>query len=415
MRVGMNSSAVTPRFDIRGFRSSRRPFGAAKFISAVLTYMASGSLLADISVLILSSKWSGISSWVTLILGYLVMKSVSYFLTREFSVGLPPQLAARIVPVTSASFVAPPPALLPPPQAASSTDPTAASAKPSRIDRMNSPPRYFPSSPTPRPAFQPEYPIALIAGVPLSTSVKPYWEILGSRCSGLSLAFSSELASSASFQEAPCCCWPGWPSPSFSSSETAAAGAGGPRCCTGQGSRRPCSYCPTFLAPRAARPASAPVATSPLPSVLLPSRWSSPCRGSLLRSSRSAAAAGRELMGSAGSASGERGLHERRPRQPAVDDFEAGRIAHRLNPIALEVQFHRAVTGSQVAQGQRRQPVGKIGIDVHGPSSPDGMDAAEDRDQAEHRRRRPGLRDIGAEVRHGKGGSISRQPAEELG
>src|SRR5438046_2219685 len=40
------------------------------------------------------------------------MKSVSYFLTREFSVGLPPQLAARIVPVTSASFVAPPPALL---------------------------------------------------------------------------------------------------------------------------------------------------------------------------------------------------------------------------------------------------------------------------------------------------------------
>src|SRR2546430_14982702 len=140
MRVGMNWSALTPHFDIRGFKSSRRPFGAAKFISAVLTYMASGSLLADISVLILSSKWSGISSWVTLIFGYLAMKSASYFLTREFSVGLPPQFAARIVPVTSASLVAPPPALLPPPQAASSTDPTAASAKPSRIDRMNSPP-----------------------------------------------------------------------------------------------------------------------------------------------------------------------------------------------------------------------------------------------------------------------------------
>ena len=272
----MNSSALTPHFDISGFRSSSRPFGAAKFISAVLTYMASGSLLADISVLILSSKWSGISSWVTLIFGYLAMKSASYFLTREFSVGLPPQFAARIVPVTSASLVAPPPALLPPPQAASSTDPTAASAKPSRIDRMNSPPGTSRPLQRPGPPSQSGYPIALMAGVPLSTSVKPYWEILDSRCSGLSLAFSSESALSASFQEASCCCWPGWPLPSFSFSETAAAGAGGLRCSTGQGSRRPCSYCPTCLAPPAAWPVSAPVATRLLPSLRSPSRWPSP-------------------------------------------------------------------------------------------------------------------------------------------
>src|SRR3979409_1212443 len=117
----MYSSALTPHLDISGPRSSRRPAGAAKFIRLVLTYMASGSLLADISVLILSSKLVGISSWVTLIFGYLVMKSASYFLTREFSVGLPPQLAARIVPLTSASLVAPPPPP-PPPHAPSSPD-----------------------------------------------------------------------------------------------------------------------------------------------------------------------------------------------------------------------------------------------------------------------------------------------------
>src|ERR1700694_4979266 len=121
----MYSSALTPHLDINGVRSSRRPAGAAKCISSVLTYIASGSLLADISVLILSSKLVGISSWVTLILGYLAMKSASYFLTREFSVGLPPQFAARMVPVTSASLVAPPPLVPPPPQAVSSTDPTA--------------------------------------------------------------------------------------------------------------------------------------------------------------------------------------------------------------------------------------------------------------------------------------------------
>src|SRR5437879_8325442 len=149
----MNSSELTPHFDIRGSRSSRRPAGAAKFISAVLTYIASGSLLADISVLILSSKLVGISSCVTLILGYLVMKSASYFLTRAFSVGLPPQLAARSVPLTSASAVAPP-ALLAAPYAASSADPTAASAKPRPIDRMSSTSNYFPTSPAPRGPFQ---------------------------------------------------------------------------------------------------------------------------------------------------------------------------------------------------------------------------------------------------------------------
>src|SRR5438552_17813205 len=106
----MYSSALTPHLDISGVTSSRRPAGPAKFISLVLTYIASGSLLADISVLILSSKLDGISSWVTLILGYLAMKSASYFLTRRSSVGLPPQLAARIEPLTSDSLVGPPPA-----------------------------------------------------------------------------------------------------------------------------------------------------------------------------------------------------------------------------------------------------------------------------------------------------------------
>src|SRR6202022_3404761 len=135
--VGMYSSALTPHLDINGPRSSKRPAGAAKFIRLVLTYIASGSLLADISVLILSSKLVGISSCVTLIFGYLVMKAASYFLTRAFSVGLPPQFAARMVPVTSASLVAPLP-VLPPPHAANSTDPKAASAKPSRIERIDS-------------------------------------------------------------------------------------------------------------------------------------------------------------------------------------------------------------------------------------------------------------------------------------
>src|ERR1700682_4116037 len=117
----MYSSALPRHLEINGVSSSRRPAGAAKFINAVLTYIASGSLLADISVLILSSKLVGISSCVILIFGYAVMKSASYFLTRAFSVGLPPQLAARMVAVTSAAFLAPPPALLPP-HAASSTD-----------------------------------------------------------------------------------------------------------------------------------------------------------------------------------------------------------------------------------------------------------------------------------------------------
>src|SRR6202022_728054 len=120
IRVGMYAWALAPHVDISGVRSSRRPAGAAKFISAVLTYMASGSLLADISVLILSSKLVGISSCVTLIFGYRVMKSASYFLARAFSVGLPPQLAARMVALTSAALVA----LLvePPPHPATSTD-----------------------------------------------------------------------------------------------------------------------------------------------------------------------------------------------------------------------------------------------------------------------------------------------------
>src|SRR5260370_17996758 len=131
----MYSSELTPHLDISGVRSRSRAAGPGKFIRLVLTYMALGSLLADISVLILSSKLVGISSCVTLILGYLAMKSPSYFLTREFSVGLPPQFAARIVPLTSAS-VAAPPLVPPPPQPVSSTAPTAASAKPSRIDRM---------------------------------------------------------------------------------------------------------------------------------------------------------------------------------------------------------------------------------------------------------------------------------------
>src|ERR1700693_350883 len=148
----MYSSALTPHLDISGVRSSRRPAGAAKFISAVLTYMASGSLLADISVLILSSKLVGISSCVILIFGYAVMKSASYFLTRAFSVGLPPQLAARRVAVTSAALLAP---LLvePPPHAASSTAPPAASTKPSRIDRMSS------TSITSRPLLRARAPI----------------------------------------------------------------------------------------------------------------------------------------------------------------------------------------------------------------------------------------------------------------
>ena len=98
-----------------------------------------------------------------------------------------------------------------------------------------------------------------------------------------------------------------------------------------------------------------------------------------------------------------------------MDDFEAGRVADGLHAVALEVQFHGAVAGSQVAQRQRRQPVRQVGIDVHGPRSPNGMDPAEDGDQAEHRRRCPGLRDIGAEVRHGEGGGVPRQPAEKLG
>src|SRR5260370_39952471 len=106
----MYSSELTPHLDISGVRSRSRPAGPAKFIRLVLTYIASGSLLADISVLILSSKLVGISSCVTWILGYLVMKSASYFLTRAFSVGLPPQFAARWDPVTSASLSDPPPA-----------------------------------------------------------------------------------------------------------------------------------------------------------------------------------------------------------------------------------------------------------------------------------------------------------------
>src|SRR2546423_13084109 len=101
------------------------------------------------------------------------MKSASYFLTREFSVGLPPQFAARIVPVTSASLVAPPPALLPPPQAASSTDPTAASVKPSRIDRMNSPPGTCRPLPRQGPPSSRDYPIALMAGGPPATPLQP--------------------------------------------------------------------------------------------------------------------------------------------------------------------------------------------------------------------------------------------------
>src|SRR2546423_1642846 len=64
------------------------------------------------------------------------LTSFSSFLTSALPVGLPPRFAGRIVPLTSDSEVAPPPLLPVPPHAASSIDPTAASAKLSRIDRM---------------------------------------------------------------------------------------------------------------------------------------------------------------------------------------------------------------------------------------------------------------------------------------
>src|SRR5256885_7319990 len=128
-RLCTYSSLLTPHLLMSGPRSSSRPAGAAKFIRFVLTYMASGSLPAVICVLILSSNASGICSCVTLIFGYFAMKSSMYFLTRLFSVGLPPQFAARRSPVTSCSLLVevPPP---PPPPLGLQAESSRAAARP---------------------------------------------------------------------------------------------------------------------------------------------------------------------------------------------------------------------------------------------------------------------------------------------
>ena len=76
----------------------------------------------------------------------------------------------------------------------------------------------------------------------------------------------------------------------------------------------------------------------------------------------------------------------------------------------------RTAPDPQVADPDLRHPVGQGGIDVEPRAICVGrrVQAAQDRDEAEHRARRPGLGDVGADIRDREASRDPGQPGEEL-
>src|SRR5437867_11505459 len=123
-----------------------------------------------------------------------------------------------------------------------------------------------------------------------------------------------------------------------------------------------------------------------------PNTWRQPASREATLPSWSRGPLRRRAAGPApGRAVGGRG----RPGSGLADDAVAGRVAELLDAAVVEAQVHRPTTRPQAGDGQLREPVGQRRVDVElalAVGRDARMDAAQDRDQAEDRRRRPRLR-----------------------